>query len=132
MQKAAEFADASMGGPLSLESWAGALDLSASEFARRFRATTGCSPYGWFMGRRINHAKQLLRETAWPLYDVAFRVGFANQSHFTEAFRRRVGVPPSRWRKEHRLTGSASVRDRSDANQGMRGRDAMHEAVRFR
>lgn len=102
-QKATEFAEAAMEKPLRLETWAGVLGMPPSEFERRFRATVGCSPYAWFMDRRIDRAKELLHASDVPLCEVAFSVGFANQSHFTEAFRRRVGISPARWRQERRF-----------------------------
>jgi AraC-like DNA-binding protein len=32
---------------------------------------------------------------------VALATGFADQSHFTKAFGRHVGVTPALWRREH-------------------------------
>ena len=34
------------------------------------------------------------------LVDIALDVGFCSQSHFTEAFRRIVGLSPGQWRRE--------------------------------
>jgi AraC family transcriptional regulator len=35
------------------------------------------------------------------LADIAVACGFADQSHFTAAFRKAVGVPPGTWRRDH-------------------------------
>jgi AraC family transcriptional regulator len=44
-------------------------------------------------------ARQLLRESALPLADIAVQCGFADQSHFTRVFSGRTGLSPGRWRR---------------------------------
>ena len=34
-----------------------------------------------------------------PLAEVGFLCGYADQAHFTREFRRRVGLPPERYRR---------------------------------
>ena len=96
-----EIADAYMEVGLDLDEWAAKLGMNGPEFSRRFRLTVGQTAYAWFMYHRIEKAKALLSEGAEPLCDIALRVGFSNQSHFTEAFRRKVGTSPARWRTAH-------------------------------
>lgn len=101
LRRVVDFAEAHLEGTLSLKAWAAVLEMSTPEFTRRFRAATGSSPYAWFMQRRIDRSKELLRCRQIPLCDVALSVGFSSQSHFTEAFRRREGTSPARWRESH-------------------------------
>jgi AraC-like DNA-binding protein len=84
---------------LSIGDVASVLSLSTSYFVRSFTNTTGVSPYSWLVEQRINEARQLLTRTAIPLAEIALECGFTDQSHFTNAFGRRVGTTPSRWRK---------------------------------
>lgn len=95
---AVEFAEASMAEKLHLAEWSDAVDLPVDEFARRFRARVGVSPYAWYLDRRVEAATEMLRTTGAQLSDVATATGFASQSHFTDAFRERTGLPPGRWR----------------------------------
>jgi AraC-like DNA-binding protein len=44
------------------------------------------------------HAARELAETAEPLSEIALRAGFYDQSHFTNVFRRTLGVTPSAYR----------------------------------
>jgi AraC family transcriptional regulator len=92
-----DFADAKLGAKLSLREWASSLGMSSSEFARAFRRRTGQSPYAWFVDRRIEYAKQLLRMPSHSLADIALSAGFCSQSHFTASFHQRVGCSPARW-----------------------------------
>jgi AraC family transcriptional regulator len=100
-----QYADAMMETKLCLVTWAGLFGMATTEFTKSFRQRTRQSPYAWFMNRRIERAKTLLQHRKTSLAEVAFSVGFCSQSHFTEAFRRRVGCSPARWRAESR-TGS--------------------------
>lgn len=92
------FARSRLGKHLDLAEWAASVKLSTNEFARRFQQHTGVAPYTWFMDCRIDEAKRLMIESEMPLVEVAFDSGFCSQAHFTEAFRRRVGISPGRWR----------------------------------
>ena len=98
MQRCTDFAEAHLGGPIQLTEWSAALDLSPGEFSRRFRVTTGVSPYRWFLDRRLERARAWILENELSLSEVAIQLGFANQSHFTDAFRRSTGFPPSKWK----------------------------------
>ncbi|HWJ74727.1 MAG TPA: AraC family transcriptional regulator [Kaistia sp.] len=67
------------------------------ETARHFRRFTGTSPHRYLVGRRLAAAHELIAGGA-ALSDVAARVGFADQSHMTRAFKARFGMTPGRFR----------------------------------
>ncbi len=75
-----------------------ACDLSCSAFVRAFRQSTGISPHQWLIRRRIELALSLMRDRSLPLIEVALAAGFADQSHFTRTFTRKMGVSPGAWR----------------------------------
>jgi AraC-like DNA-binding protein len=66
------------------------------QLSRDFRALLGTSPYRYLQHRRIDLAKQMLREGA-TLADAAHGAGFADQSHFGRTFRKAVGLTPKEW-----------------------------------
>jgi len=85
--------------PLTLRDLAAVAHLSPYHFARRFKASTGLPPHQYIIARRIERAKQLLRgQDDLSLAQVAARVGFWDQGHFTRHFKRLVGVTPKRFR----------------------------------
>jgi AraC family transcriptional regulator len=47
---------------------------------------------------RIERAKALLSDSGLPIVDVAVQVGFADQSHFTAAFREATSMTPRTYR----------------------------------
>ena len=45
--------------------------LSASQFTRAFRRSTGVPPHRWHLSARIRRAQQLIRDTQQPLAEIA-------------------------------------------------------------
>ena len=89
-----------VGESLRVEEVAAVCGLSTFHFSRRFKAIVGKAPHGYLTHLRIERAKALLQETDLEVSTVAGKVGFATHSHFTTTFRRFMGVPPARYRKE--------------------------------
>lgn len=101
-KRATDLLAASLVKETSLPELAQACKLSASHFSRAFKNSTGLSPQAWLQQRRVEHAKELLRDEALSLGAIAQTCGFADQSHFTRVFGRITGVPPAHWRRHRR------------------------------
>ena len=76
--------------------------ISLSYFVRAFTNTVGLPPYAWFLLRRIERSKDMLRSSSLSVAQIALECGFADQSCFTKAFTRAVGTPPARWRRSRK------------------------------
>ena len=87
---------------ISLDELAGSVGLSRYHFARRFRQSTGTTPHEFVLQQRVERAKTLLDRTNTALLDIASVCGFADQSHMTREFRKRVSVTPGRYRAQSR------------------------------
>jgi len=98
LKRVLDYVDAHLGGSLSLAELSGVAGLSRIHFSAQFREAMGQAPYAWILRRRVEAAKPLLAQRSTPIIDIALGLGFSNQAHFTDAFRRMVGVPPARWR----------------------------------
>jgi AraC family transcriptional regulator len=73
--------------------------LSRSHFSRTFRKTLGEAPRAHIFRLKLEHAMKLMRESDIALSQIALAVGFSDQAHFSNAFRRATGTTPSLWRK---------------------------------
>ncbi len=108
LERATEVLEAHIGHHICLSAVARECGLTASYFARAFKASTGLAPSQWLVNRRIAMAKTLLSTTPKMLSEIALDCGFTDQSHFTRVFAQRVGVSPGRWR----ATAAAPSRER--------------------
>ncbi|MDI5930237.1 helix-turn-helix domain-containing protein [Rhizobium leguminosarum] len=83
---------------LSLGQLAALAGLSVPHFCRAFRQTLGCPPYTFIIRRRVERAKEYLRQSSMTVTDVALVCGFSSSSHFSNVFRREVGTTPGEYR----------------------------------
>jgi AraC family transcriptional regulator len=102
IQRAREFARASLDQRLELKDLAGVACMSPAHFLRTFRKGFGMTPHAFLTGERLNTASRLLETTDAPVTDICFAVGFESLGSFSWAFRRRFGLSPIGWRQAAR------------------------------
>ena len=73
--------------------------ISRSALAERFTQLVGEAPMRYLANWRMQLAKQLLREGAHSIQEVATRVGYESEAAFNRAFKRATGSPPATWRR---------------------------------
>ena len=82
----------------SLDRIADAAGLSKYYLERVFKKATGLPPHTYVLMLRIEAAKKLLASSSMPIAEIAMELGFSDQSHFTNAFKRRTGFTPQAYR----------------------------------
>ena len=73
--------------------------VSRSVLAQRFTDLVGEAPMKYLANWRMQLAKQMMREGAHNIQEVATRVGYDSEAAFNRAFKRATGTPPAAWRK---------------------------------
>jgi AraC-like DNA-binding protein len=73
--------------------------VSRSVLAQRFTDLVGDAPMRYLSNWRMQLAKQMMRDGARNIQDVATRVGYDSEAAFNRAFKRATGSPPAAWRK---------------------------------
>lgn len=88
---------------------AAACHISRAHLSRTFKRCTGITPRMWHRRQAIEAAARLLLELPeCQLAQIAQICGFADQSHFTNAFRRIHQLSPAAWRRRIQSEGSDS------------------------
>ncbi|MCL5096689.1 MAG: AraC family transcriptional regulator [Candidatus Omnitrophica bacterium] len=93
------YLDAHYADKITVEQASDLLYMSPSHFMSFFKKTTGQSFHSHLNRLRIAKARSLLLWTSRTVADIGFETGFATPSHFTESFRRIVGVTPGEYRE---------------------------------
>ena len=112
LRTARAYVDSHIAGDLRVDALAQAVGMSTFHFAHAFRQATGVSPHRYVMAMRIERAKAMLRETTLTLDEIAQRIGYSSQSHFSVAFHKAVGVAPSAFRKRPEAKVNSQVFER--------------------
>ncbi|MDF1753681.1 MAG: AraC family transcriptional regulator [Verrucomicrobiales bacterium] len=81
------------------------MGMSHRQLDRRFKSATGLTPQQYLIRVRIEQACQKLRETEDDLSEIAYDLGFCDQSAFTAQFRKRMGLTPRKYRQQYGRRG---------------------------
>jgi len=97
--QARDLIEAGLDGHLGVTAVAVAVGVHPVTLARAFRRCFGCTMGEYVRHRRVERAMEQLRTSRASLAEIALANGFADQSHFSNVFRRTVGLTPSRYRR---------------------------------
>jgi AraC-like DNA-binding protein len=81
---------------LSLELLARESGLGRYQLIRAFRGATGLTPHAYLLNARVNRGRQLLNQ-GQALAEVAYLLGFADQSHFIRVFKEFTNLTPKQY-----------------------------------
>lgn len=85
---------------ISIRDIASRSNISEVYFRRLFKEKYGISPIQYIHINRIKTAKNLLVEDNLSISEIAQACGFADVYSFSRAFRKRVGISPSQYKKD--------------------------------
>jgi len=80
---------------LSMEQIASFTGRSLATFKRDFKKISNLTPQKWLIKKRLEMAYVKLKEENKKVQDVCTEVGFKNLSHFSTAFKKQYGIPPT-------------------------------------
>jgi AraC family transcriptional regulator len=98
LQRVLALIEERLGEAVQVRDLAAAVHMSPYHFARMFKQSTGQPPHLYITWQRMDRAKELLAQSALPLSEIASRVGYQTQAHFTGVFHARVGITPRAYR----------------------------------
>ena len=97
---ALDYIHASTDTQITLEALAKRVHLSPSRFQTVFRECFGMPPRDYILRQRMQRAQELLLTTSLSQSEIAERVGYASQFHFSRVFKKISGATPSEYRNK--------------------------------
>ena len=91
-----EFLEQNYMNKITLDDLSSLAGLSKYYLLHSFTKQKGISPYSYLEAIRIDKAKKLLAQGVSPI-DVALQTGFSDQSHFSNFFKRFIGLTPKQY-----------------------------------
>jgi AraC family transcriptional activator of pobA len=83
----------------SVESYAGALGITASQLGRLSRDVIGLSPLEFINARLVREAQRDLAYTGLSVKQIALGLGFNDSAYFTRFFNKQTGLSPTEFRE---------------------------------
>ena len=99
LERVIDYMKANLTRDLSILDLATLTSMSESHFSRSFKQSVGIAPYQYLMQQRVERAKQLLKQQAISIGNIALNCGFSNQTHLTKVFRQMTGMTPKAYQK---------------------------------
>lgn len=90
--------------PLSSQALAELVRVTPRQLERLFRQHLQETPSNFYLGLRLDKARQLLRQTDMSVLEVGLACGFESSSYFSRCYRTRFATCPSQDRHEHLQT----------------------------
>ncbi|MEI6072878.1 MAG: AraC family transcriptional regulator [Verrucomicrobiae bacterium] len=93
------WANARLGGIITLAEWAASVKMNPVYFGRIFKRETGLKPMEWLGQRRLEMAAQCLSGTSKSIAAIAGDCGYSCPFYFSRQFRHHYGLAPSLYRR---------------------------------
>jgi AraC-like DNA-binding protein len=100
--RAQEYVRSHLSQPLTIEGVARTVLMSRAQFTKRFRREVGQTFLEFVTNCRLEHAKNMLRESDWTAFAICSHAGFKSYSYFGKLFRSELGMTPGEFRRQAR------------------------------
>ena len=104
VRRAREYIEGHFDADVSLRELAKLVHLSPFYFARAFQKEVGLPPHAYLENVRVKYARELLLRGV-PITDVSAAVGYSDQSHLTNRFKRLLGMTPGQVARSREMAG---------------------------
>lgn len=91
---------------ITIEDIAGVCGLNRTYFGKIFKEALGKTPQEFLLNYRMLKAAELLKLTSLSIGDIGLAVGYANQMHFSRAFKNNYGISPREWRYQNHVNNT--------------------------
>lgn len=92
--KITEYINNNIEAVITIEELAEICNYSKYYFLKEFNKFTGITPYQYILKIKLEKSRELLQNKDMQIVDVVYMLGFSDQSHFTNSFKKYFGYPP--------------------------------------
>ncbi|MBQ7039548.1 MAG: helix-turn-helix transcriptional regulator [Clostridia bacterium] len=85
--------------PIKISELASLICVCDDHFIRLFKSATSKTPSEYIMDLRISKAISLLSTDTYSISETAEKTGFLNSAYFTKIFKKKLGITPTKYRK---------------------------------
>lgn len=85
---------------LALSDVAAEVGLSEKYMNLLVKEITGVTINHWIIRLRMEEAARLLKDPAYRIYEICDRIGYSDQDHFRESFKKQYGLTPTEYRNQ--------------------------------
>lgn len=85
---------------ISAKELASKMGVSEAHLSREFKKTTNMTIVGYIQDMKLNTAKNMLEYTELSILEISNIFAFSDQSYFTEAFRKKYGISPGKYKRQ--------------------------------
>ena len=86
---------------IQLENISEELYYSPNYLNRIYKKATGETIYDYIIRCRMEKASEMLKDSSVKLYEVAEKLGYTNITHFTNIFKKYIGMKPKEYREKY-------------------------------
>ena len=72
--------------------------LSVHKLTMGFRDLYGDTVYSFLQSYKMDYARKMLQKSDMKINDIAYAIGYSNPSHFIEAFKKKYGITPKKFK----------------------------------
>ncbi len=116
LKRVIAYFDAHIGENLTFEEICRNCALSSTTVKKIFRTTYGCGAMEYFINRKVERAKQFIREESLNFTEVSERLGFSSIHYFSKVFKSKTGMAPSEYARSVKALLENS-NDQTDSGQ---------------
>lgn len=100
MSYAIQFIEKNLTKNLTLERVAEYMNISPHYFSKLFKSEIGENFIDYVTAKKVERAKEMIKESDLPLNTIAFELGFNEANYFSKVFKKTAGMTPSQFRKQ--------------------------------
>lgn len=98
IQQARRYLECHFQNPPSLSELAREVGLNEYKLKRGFKTEYHTTAFGYLADYRLQRSQEALQSNHRSIAEIAFDLGYSSPQHFTAAFKKKFGVPPSGYR----------------------------------